>query len=104
MKTESIIRYNFLAQNLNALQGMANSLTHERNVKAIETKKTIDFKKTARIREIDELLPLVNNDVSLISKEVNTLHIELFSDLQDELGHEFKYLIKKPINGQMKKA
>lgn len=85
MTTDAIIRYNFLAQNLNALMQAENQLGDQ-------VARTANILKSAELER-------VKHDIGLISKEVSKLHAEIFSDLQDEIGHEFKYLIKKKING-----
>lgn len=88
MDIEKIIRYNFLAQNLNALgQAQRGVIQHPKD--------TTNVLKMAEVERI-------KNDTNILAKELESMHREIFEDLEDELGCSFKYLLKKPINGMKK--
>jgi len=83
MKTDTIIEYNFLAQNLNALNAQSLRL-------GPEVVKTGNILKSAELNRI-------KHDMEILTKAVSKLHTEIFTDLQDELGEEFQFLLRKKV-------
>lgn len=79
MNTDKIIRYNFLAQNLYSLKDNENRIRQAllRNPNILKA------------AEADR----INHDAKILEKELQRLHRDVFEDLQDELGCEFKFLL-----------
>jgi hypothetical protein len=82
---DQIIVYNFMAQNLNAL----NHVEHELRTQITRSPNVLKSAELERVK----------HDIEIIAKEVQSMHKDIFETLEDELGVEFKYLLKKKVNG-----